>query len=165
MIGPVVGLDPAQGVVEVQLVLIDLGAGADQLGDRPQPGGDPRRAGVDVVGQGLREHPRVELERLAVGIDVGAREQRPDQRRAVPGRGGEQLVDEAVLGLAQGQRVELRLRPELGQVIDPAVRRREDDGRRLVDRIENVIGPVRGRDRSVRGGIVERLCVHFRVLN
>ena len=47
------------------------------------------------------EQGGIELEGLAVGVDIGAREARPQQRRSDARGGAEQLVDLAVLETAQ----------------------------------------------------------------
>ena len=57
-------------------------------------------------GTGSMEHARVEFPRLAVHVDIGAREIGRDQRRAQRHRAGEKLVDKAVLRAADSGRVE-----------------------------------------------------------
>ena len=97
---------------KLSLPRVDLLAVGDDARDGAEPGADARRAGVDVAGQRVVEHGRVELVGLAVGVDEGAREEARQQRGAVRGRRREQLVDEGVLGPAQRERVEPRGRRE-----------------------------------------------------
>ncbi len=51
--------------------------------------------------QGARQEPRIEIVRRPVDIDIAAREERPDQRRAMGRRRLEELVDIGILGPAQ----------------------------------------------------------------
>ncbi len=100
------------------------------------PSPAPTRALV-VFTQGgklVGEHRRVEFPGLAVGVAEGAREGGGEQRRAVLGGGGEQLVDEAVLAAPQAERVEPRGGEEVGGVGAPGMRRGENHRDRLVRR-------------------------------
>src|SRR3546814_8099336 len=74
--------DPVQRLVEPELAPIDLAAAGDDARDGAEPGAYPRRPADDPAGQLVVEHARVEFERLAIPVDEGAREQRPDQRRS-----------------------------------------------------------------------------------
>ena len=142
VIGLVVALDARHGVGEAQLAAIDLGAVGDDAGDRAKPAAHPGRMGVDVGRQRVLEHRRVELVGLAVDVDVGARKQRPDQRRAEARPGGEQLVDEAVLRAAQRGALEPGDRGEFGRIVAPAMRRGEYQRRGLRRRPQDLEGRV-----------------------
>ena len=76
VIGPVVGIDAPFRVVEAQRAGIDLFAVGDYLGDRAEPCRHARRAGVDERRQLVLEHRGIQLERLAIGVDKGARKAR-----------------------------------------------------------------------------------------
>ncbi len=76
----------------------------------PRPAPTRGAGGVDPGRQRVGEHRRVEFPGLAVGVAEGAREGGGEQRRAMSGPGGEQLVDEAVLAAPQAARVEPRRR-------------------------------------------------------
>ena len=121
---------------------------ADDARNRPEPGRHAQRAGVGVVGKRPVEHARVEFERLAIEVEKRARKARPEQRRAERHARQKQLVDERVLGAAQGQRVEPRGGEERARVARAGMRRiehqRRDQARRLdhLERRLNVrVGP------------------------
>ena len=101
VIGPVEGVDALGRIGEAELVLVDFLAVGDHPGDGAKPGGDPGGVGIDVGRQRVLEHLRVELERLPVGVEIGAGEERAQERRAVLGRGGEDFVDESVFQMAK----------------------------------------------------------------
>ena len=91
-------------------------------------------AGVQRRGPGAVQHRGVDVVFLAVGIDVGARERRLDQGRAMLGPGLPQAVHQRVLAAAQlrqGQR-----EPEIRRIGRAAVRgvahQRQDLGLRRV---------------------------------
>ena len=96
---PVGEAHPLLGLIEGQAPAVDVLA-ADPAGDGAEPRAGARRAGVDMIGQAV-EQAGVQLEHLAVGIDVGAGEARPKERCAQFGGGAEQPVDVAVLEAAQ----------------------------------------------------------------
>ncbi len=87
-------------------LLVDRLRVADHSRNRAEADGDPQRAGVGVIGQRTVENLRVEFVGLAIDVEIGARKQSPQQRRAEPDAGQEQFVDEGVLGAPEGQRVE-----------------------------------------------------------
>ena len=88
MIGLVELIDAQQRIGEAQLARIDVFAGRDDARDGAEPDLDARRAAVDIVGQRILEHRRVELEGLAVRVEIGAREPGAQQRRSELGTGG-----------------------------------------------------------------------------
>jgi hypothetical protein len=59
-------------------------------------------------GQPAVEHARVEFVRLAVDVDIAAREVRPHDRVAARHHAGDQVVDEGILGAAQRRQIEPR---------------------------------------------------------
>ena len=145
VIGTIERLDAHPRVGEAQLAAVDLGAIGDDARNGAEAGADARAGAVDIGGQRVGEHRRVELPRLAVRIDIGTRKEGLEQRRAAFGGTGEQLVDEGVLGAAQGEGIEPRRRDEAGRIAVAAMRRGEDhrcrllrrgdDGERRIDRI------------------------------
>ena len=132
VIGPVKGLDAAKGVFEPERSVIDVLAVGDHPGDGAEPGGDPGRAGVDVIRQRIGEHRRVELESFAVGVHVGAGKAGAQKRRAIIGGGGEDLVHEGVFRPPEADHVQPRRGDELGRVIAPGMGRGENHRRRLL---------------------------------
>ena len=106
VVGMIEPVDPPKGLGEAQLAAIDLLPVGDDLGDGAQTRRDPWRAGVDIGRQGIGEHVGVKLERFPVGIEKRPGEQGPDQRRAEQGRRHEDLIDEAVLRLAEREGVQ-----------------------------------------------------------
>ena len=143
VVGPVKGLDAAKGVFEPERFVIDVLAVGDHPGDGAEPGGDPRRAGVDVIGQRVGEHRRVELESLAVGVYVGAGKAGAQKRRAEIGGGGENFVNEDIFRTPQTDHVEPRRGDELGRVIAPGMGRGKDYRRRLFSRCQQPPGRTR----------------------
>ena len=126
MIRPVGEADPPLGLVEAETPAIDAFA-ADAARYRAQAGAGAHRVGVDVGRQAV-EQGGIELEGLAVGVDIGAREARPQQRSSDAWGGAEQLVDLAILETAQL----LDRNPQLAEQalrIDPATVRRGDHQR------------------------------------
>src|SRR5690606_16020105 len=94
-----------------QLAAVDLRAVGNDPSYGSQPGADARAGTVDEGGKIVVEHRRIELPRLAIGVDIGAREIGLEERRTARGGRGEKLVDERILGPPQGQPVEPR-RPD-----------------------------------------------------
>ena len=86
----------------------------------------------------LREHARVEFPWLAIRVEIGPGEVRPDHRRAQSHGATEQFIDIAVLRTADG----IGVQPCHGQEalgIEPAaVGRTEDEGNPLFRRSQNV---------------------------
>ena len=108
VVGPMQCGDSRQGVGDGDSSLVDRLRIADDARNRAQARRDAQRAGIGEFGQRPVEHLRIELERLAVGVEKGAREMRAQQWRAERDAGQEQFVDESVLGAAQRQRVQPR---------------------------------------------------------
>ena len=132
----------ASALGEGQRLVVDLLGLADHARDRAEPAGDPDRAGVDKVGQGVCEHHRIELIGLAVDVEIGARKVGAHQRHAIADHAGEHLVDIAVFGAAQGVRVELGAGNEFRRIEAPAMGRIEHHRRAQGLRIENLEGRV-----------------------
>ena len=109
--GAVVGLvqsfDAPDRVVDRNALPIDFLGVADHPGDGPQPARHPHRSGIGEGGKAAVEHARIELVRFAVHVDIAAREMCTHQRITARHDTNCQLVDEAVLGAAQGRGVEL----------------------------------------------------------
>ncbi len=95
----------------MQLAPIDRDAARNLPGDRAEADGDPVRPAVDIAGQGLGEHFGIEFEGLAIRIDIGARIDGLEKRRAERGSEAENLVDIAVFRQPQHTLVE----PALGE--------------------------------------------------
>ena len=123
VIGHVDLIDAPHGLREVQTPAIDFLAFGDHAGDRAQPAGDPGRRGVHISRKFAGEHAGVELIGFPVHIDVAARRMGAQHGCAVVDAGPEQLVDIAILGLAQGQWREPRL-AQKGIRVDAAAMRR-----------------------------------------
>lgn len=133
-------LDAPFGIGEAQLPGVDVLAVGNDTGDRAEPDANPRRAGIDVTRQRVGEHRRVELVSFPVDVEISPRKAGREQRGAELRGGGEQLVDKAVFGLPQGQRIEPRRRDELRRIFGAAMRRGEDErqpARRRLVHIEN----------------------------
>jgi hypothetical protein len=133
--GRVVGLpeasDPVLGLAEGELAPVHRLAGRHHAGDGAEPGADAGARRVDPRRQRPVEHAGIEFPGLAVHVAEHAREGRREQRRAVLGRGGEELVHETVLAAAQRHRVEARRGDEGRRVGAAGMRRREDERHRL----------------------------------
>ena len=86
-------------------------------------------------GPGVGEELGVDVGNVPVRIDVSAREQRLDQRRAEPRRRGEKLVDIGVLG--PPHQLTRRSVVEVGRICGAAVRRVEHQRDRVVVRLVN----------------------------
>ena len=126
MIGTVESLDAQDRVGEAQFAGIYLLARCHDACDGAQPDLDPRGAGVHVGRQRLCEHGGIELERLAVGIEIGARKSRFQERRAELDGAAENLVHEAILGASEGQGIETGLGQEHRGIVAAAVGRGAD---------------------------------------
>ena len=138
-------LDAPFGIGEAQLLGVDVLAAGNDAGDRAEPDANPRRAGIDVARQGVGEHRRVELVGFPVDVEISPRKAGREQRGAELRGGGEQLVDKAVFGLPQGQRVEPRRRDEIRRIFGPAMGRGEDERQPARCRFVEVENPGRGR--------------------
>ena len=129
---PVQPLDALEGGADRQPLAIDLLGIGDDAGDGAEPAHHARRLGVGELRQPAGEQLGIELVGLAIDVEIGAREACRDQRRAERHDRLEQLVDVAILGLAQGVRIEPGgLQEGLG--VDAArMRRAEHDRRQLL---------------------------------
>src|SRR5437868_13358920 len=87
---------------EAEVAAIELPATRDDTGDRAESHAHARRTRIDEARQRVREHRRVELPRLAVDIEIGAREARREPRRSELGPGAEPRIHKTVFGAAQG---------------------------------------------------------------
>jgi hypothetical protein len=138
-------LDAPFGIGEAQLPGVDVVAAGNDAGDRAKPDANPRRAGIDVARQGIREHRRVELVSFPVDVEISPRKTGREQRGTELRGGSEQLVDKAVLGLPQGQRIEPRRRDEIRRIFGAAMRRGEDERQPARSRLVHVENPGGGR--------------------
>ena len=128
----------ASASAKVRGCVVDFLGFGDHAGDRAEAAGDPDRAGVDVVGQGIGEHDRVELIGLAVDVEIGARKVGAHQGRAVTDHAGKDLVDIAVFRASEAVRVELGAVNELRWIDPSAVGRIEHHRRGERVGLENV---------------------------
>ncbi len=119
---------------------------------------------VDEVGQRILEHRGIELERLAVGIEIGAGEARFEHGRAERRRRAENLVDIAVFRAAQAERIEARGGQQIGRVGGAAMRRGQhqrralpvggDDLERRIARRDGCATPFHGLNLGAEAGIL-----------
>ena len=151
VVGLVQALDALERVVDRDAPVVDFLGVADDARDRAQAASDPHGAGIGERGQPALEHARIELVGLAVYVDEAAREMGAHQRVALTHHAGHQLVDEAVLGAAQGSDLEPGHRQEGARIDRSAVGRVEQHragaGRRLQDierRVQLVAAVVHG---------------------
>ena len=136
-----------------QLGAVDLLAVGDDAGNGAEPAGNPHRLRVGEIGQRLDEQLWVELVGLAVNVEIGAGKAGRDQRCALGRDRHEQLVDEAVLRLAQGVRIEPRQLEKVGGVDAARVRRAQHEGRGLDLGRGHLVG--RQQLRRDRGAVVQ----------
>ncbi len=122
MVGLVQPLDAPDGVVDRNALAVDFLGVAHHAGHRAESARHPHGAGIGEGREPAVEHARVELVGLAVHVDIAAREMRVHQRIAAPNDAERELVDEAVLGPAQGQPVEPRGHQERARIHAAAVR-------------------------------------------
>src|SRR5262249_58514562 len=104
------------GLGDRDALVVDFLRVTNDAGDGAEAARYAHGAGIGEGGQAAVEHARVELVRLAVDVDVAARKVRPHQRMAAPGHAGDQLVDEGILGTAQGREIEPRRRQEFARI-------------------------------------------------
>src|SRR5215472_18013715 len=90
-------VDAPLGIGKSQFLGVDLLAVGDNARDRAEPDSNARRYDVDEARQRVGEHRRVELVGFAIDVEVRPREACREYRGAELRRGGEQLVDKAVL--------------------------------------------------------------------
>ena len=137
MVGQVAAVEPGLGLGHGQLAAVDLGAAGHDAGHGAQARAHPRAAAVGPGGQGALEHRGIELEGLAVDVEIGARELRRHQG-AAQGRGArDQLVDEGVLGTADRHGVEPAHGEERRVVEAAAVGRGNDHRQALAYRAQD----------------------------
>ena len=106
MIGLVEALDSPNRVVDRNSLAIDFLGVADHPGDGAESAGDPHGTGVGEGGQATLEHARIEFIRLAIDVDIAAREVRAHQRIAAVDDTGKQFIDERILRAPQRQDIE-----------------------------------------------------------
>ena len=97
--------DALLGLGEAELALHDRAPLAHHPRDHSEAGDD---AGVEEAAAGAADQRRVEVVGGAVEVDAGARHARGEERRPSRRGGGEELVDESVLGGADLERAEAR---------------------------------------------------------
>src|SRR5205085_6666854 len=161
MVGVVEDIDALFRLGEAQLAGIDLLATRDDTGDHAESQAHARRTRIDEARQRVREHRRVELPRLAVDIEIGAREARREQRRSELGPGAEQRIHKTVFGAAQGQRIEPRGGQEVARIFRPAMRRGQDQRHRARRRLAHLEGAScrrQARNRTVHAATLVRCC-------
>ena len=125
VIGAPAGLDPVLDLGDAQLAVVDLAQAAQPAPD--QPDAAPRLvAGPRDLRPGPLDHLAVQVLQRPVGIDVAAREEGVEQRRAQRHNAGVEGLDVAVLGLAQDLAVDPMV--EVGRVVAATVRAVEDQG-------------------------------------
>ncbi len=133
--GAVQPLDALEGHADRHALPVDLLAVGDDAGDGAEAAHDAGGLGVGEVGQAPAEQFRIELIGLPVHVEVGAGKTRRDQGRAERHDRLEQLVDVAILRLAQGVRVEPGCCQERLGVDAARMGRAEDHRRELLLRL------------------------------
>ena len=108
MEGNVELLDAGEARRQRNLVAVDLFAVGDDARDGAEAARHAHRLGVGEVGKRLVEQLGIKLVGFAIDVEECAGETRCDHRHAERGDGREEVVDEAVLGLAQRQRAQPR---------------------------------------------------------
>ena len=121
--------DPPQRVIDGKPLVVDFLGIADHPRHGAEPARDPHRTGIGEGGQPPLEHARIELVRLAVDVDIAAREMHAHQRLAAADHPADELVDEGILRTAQRGEIEPRGRQERARVNPAAVRGIEHEGR------------------------------------
>jgi hypothetical protein len=116
-----------------------LGIG-DDARDRAEATGDANGPRVGESRERLVEQLGIEFVRFAVDVDIGAGKPRGDQGRAERGDAGEQLVDVAVLGLAERVGRQAGRCQETVGVDASGMRRAEHERNRLEPRHRERIG-------------------------
>ena len=138
MIRLVKAVDTAECFADRDALIVDLLGVADHAGDGAEAAGDAHRAGIGEGRQPAVEHARVEFVRLAVDIDIAAREVRPHQRMAARHDAGDQFVDKGVLGAAQGRQIKPRRQEEFARIDAAAMGRVEQDGATAFARLKRL---------------------------
>ena len=133
--GPVQPLDALESGADRQSLAVDFLGIGDDAGDGAEAAHHPGRLGIGEGRQPALEQLGIELVGLAIDVEIGARKARGDQRRTQRHDRLEQLIDVAILGLAQRVGIEPgRLQKGLG-VDAPGMRRAEHHGRELLGRL------------------------------
>jgi hypothetical protein len=142
VVGLVQGLDAPDSVIDRQPLPIDL----LRIADHPRHGAEPachsHGSGVGEGGQPALEHARIELVGLTVNVHIAARKVRPHQGVAVRDDAADELIDEGVLGTAQGRDVQAGRAQEGARIDATAVRRIEHRRTAPFARLENLEGRI-----------------------
>ncbi len=103
---------------------IDVPPACDHAGNHPEPRRDAR-----IMCRSLHpfDHRRVQLIRAPVKIDKGARCPGGKQGRTKRGGGAEQLIDERILGRADGMAVQRAALQKIRRIGAPGMRRGKND--------------------------------------
>ena len=116
----------------------------DDFGDHPEAGADPGAGDVRRRRHRVQEHRRVDLARVAVGVDPDPWEMGQEQGRAEARHPIEQLIDKSVFRRAQGRQVQTAGRQQGVGIAPPAMRRGEDQRHALRGRPANLEGRIVG---------------------
>ena len=84
VIGRVKPVDALERGADRERLAVDLVGLRHDPGDGAEPADHPHRLGIGVMGQPVAEQNRIELVRLAVDVEISAREMGVEQRRAEP---------------------------------------------------------------------------------
>ena len=124
VVRPVVAVDPAPHLVDGELAVVDRPAVVERAPDERLA--EPRLAARHELARPAAafEQREVDVAGVAVRVDVGARRARRDQADAALGGRQVELVDEAVLAVAQVEFAQRRA--EVGREGEARVRRVED---------------------------------------
>ena len=137
VIGAVACLYPVQRLGDRHTAGVDFLRFGDEPRDRAEAGRHPQRARVHMGGQLALEHAGIELERLAIDVEIGPRKPRPRHGRAERQRAGEEFVDIGVLGSPQRGGVEPGTGQETAGIDGAGVRRGQHEGVGRADRLDD----------------------------
>ncbi len=121
---------------------IDLLAVGNDAGNGAEAAHHTHGLRIGVIGQRIGEQVRVEFVGLAVDVEVSPRKAGRDHGHAQPGCACEQVVDEAILGFAQRQRIEARLLEEFLRINASRMRRAQHERSRLLTRRDDEEGRI-----------------------
>ena len=127
VVGRVETVDPLERSSNGQRFAIDLVGLRHDAGDGAKAADHAHRLGIGVVREPIAEQNRIELIRLAVDVEIGAREMGIEERGAEFGDEGEQLLDIGILGAPKRQRIEPGGGQEGGGINAAAMGRVEDE--------------------------------------
>ena len=127
VVGLVQAVDPLERLGDRNTLIVDFLRIADHARNRAEPAGHPHRSRIGERRQPAVEHSRIKLVRLAIDVDIAAREMRSHQRVAARYDAGDQFVDEQIFGAAQGRKIEPRREQEFARINAAAMRRIEQD--------------------------------------